>query len=59
MHTPDWHDEDLRSQEEKELFMEKPEAESGIKGIVARSLRQCRQFYMTHPEIWQTLSAKL
>jgi len=29
-----------------------------IKGISDRSLRQYRQFYLTYPQIWQTLSAK-
>lgn len=31
---------------------------SGIKGIAPRSLRLCRQFYMTYPDIWQSLIAK-
>ena len=29
-----------------------------IKGVSDRSLRQYRQFYLTYPQIWQTLSAK-
>ena len=30
----------------------------GLKGFSDRSLRQFRQFYLTYPEIWQTVSAK-
>lgn len=33
-------------------------ADSGMDGVAARSLRQYRQFYLTYPEIWQTLPAK-
>ena len=29
-----------------------------IRGVSDRSLRQYRQFYLTYPQIWQTLSAK-
>ena len=31
---------------------------TGMKGMAARTLRQCRQFYMIYPQIRQTLSAK-
>jgi hypothetical protein len=31
----------------------------GLKGFSDRSLRQYRQFYITYPQIWQTVSAKL
>lgn len=31
----------------------------GLKGFSDRNLRQFRQFYLTYPEIWQTVSAKL
>jgi hypothetical protein len=33
-------------------------AESGMDGMASRSLRQYRQFYLTYPDIRQTLSAK-
>lgn len=32
--------------------------EAGIEGMAARSLRLYRQFYLTCPQIWQTVSAK-
>ena len=32
--------------------------EAGIEGMAARSLRLYRQFYLTYPQIWQTLSTK-
>lgn len=32
--------------------------EAGIEGMAARSLRLYRQFYLTYPLIWQTVSAK-
>lgn len=32
--------------------------ETGIEGMAARSLRLYRQFYLTYPQIWQTVSAK-
>ncbi len=32
--------------------------EAGIEGMAARSLRLYRQFYLTYPQIWQTVSAK-
>lgn len=32
--------------------------QQSIKGVSDRSLRQYRQFYLTYPQIWQTLSAK-
>jgi hypothetical protein len=32
--------------------------ETGMKGIAPRSLRLYRQFYLTYPQIWQTVSAK-
>lgn len=32
--------------------------ESGMEGIAPRSLRLYRQFYLTYPQIWQTVSAK-
>jgi len=31
---------------------------TGMKGIAPRSLRLYRQFYLTYPQIWQTVSAK-
>ncbi len=31
----------------------------GIKGMADRTLRQYRQFYLTYPQIWQSLTAKL
>ncbi|KAB7726624.1 DUF1016 family protein [Rudanella paleaurantiibacter] len=31
----------------------------GIKGMADRTLRQYRQFYLTYPEIWQSVIAKL
>ena len=31
---------------------------AGMKGMAARTLRQFRQFYVTYPQIRQTLSAK-
>lgn len=30
----------------------------GVGGVAPRTLRQCRQFYLTYPEIWQSLTAK-
>ncbi len=33
--------------------------EAGAGGCASRSLRLYRQFYLTYPEIWQTVSAKL
>lgn len=33
-------------------------ARAGIGGVAARSLRLCRQFYLTYPQIRQTLSAE-
>lgn len=32
--------------------------EAGVDGCASRSLRLYRQFYLTYPEIWQTVSAK-
>ena len=32
--------------------------EAGVDGMAARSLRLYRQFYVTYPQIWQTVSAK-
>jgi predicted nuclease of restriction endonuclease-like (RecB) superfamily len=32
--------------------------QAGIDGMAARSLRLYRQFYITYPQIWQTVSAK-
>jgi predicted nuclease of restriction endonuclease-like (RecB) superfamily len=32
--------------------------QAGIEGMAARSLRLYRQFYVTYPQIWQTMSAK-
>jgi len=32
--------------------------EAGIEGMAARSLRLYRQFYLTCPQIWQTVLAK-
>jgi predicted nuclease of restriction endonuclease-like (RecB) superfamily len=32
--------------------------DTGVGGLAARTLRQCRQFYLAYPAIWQTLSAK-
>jgi hypothetical protein len=32
---------------------------NGIKGLDERSLRSCRLFYQTYPQIWRTASAKL
>lgn len=31
----------------------------GIKGLRSRELNTCRKFYITYPQIWRTLSAKL
>jgi predicted nuclease of restriction endonuclease-like (RecB) superfamily len=31
----------------------------GIKGMADRTLRQYRQFYLTYPQIWQSVNAKL
>ena len=31
----------------------------GIKGLDAQSLRSCRTFYSTYPQIWQTVTEKL
>ena len=31
---------------------------AGVEGMAARSLRLYRQFYLTYPQIWQTVSAK-
>ena len=31
---------------------------TGVGGLAPRTLRQCRQFYLTYPEIWQSLTAK-
>lgn len=33
-------------------------ASAGIFGLASRTLRQCRQFYVTYPGMWQALSAK-
>jgi predicted nuclease of restriction endonuclease-like (RecB) superfamily len=33
-------------------------ATQGVPGLAARTLRQCRQFYVTYPGIWRSLSAK-
>jgi len=33
--------------------------EKGIKGLDIRTLRACRTFYNTYPQIWRTLTAKL
>jgi benzoyl-CoA reductase/2-hydroxyglutaryl-CoA dehydratase subunit BcrC/BadD/HgdB len=33
--------------------------EKGVKGLNLRTLRNCRTFYITYPQIWQTLSAEL
>ena len=30
----------------------------GVGGLAPRTLRQCRQFYLTYPKIWQSLTAK-
>jgi predicted nuclease of restriction endonuclease-like (RecB) superfamily len=32
--------------------------ETGMEGVAPRSLRLYRQFYLTYPQIWQTVSAK-
>ncbi len=32
--------------------------EAGVEGCASRSLRLYRQFYLTYPEIWQTVSTK-
>ena len=32
--------------------------ETAMEGMAARSLRLYRQFYLTYPQIWQTVSAK-
>jgi hypothetical protein len=32
--------------------------ETGMEGMAPRSLRLYRQFYLTYPEIWQTVSAE-
>ena len=32
--------------------------EAGVEGCASRSLRLYRQFYLTYPKIWQTMSAK-
>jgi len=34
-------------------------AEKGLKGVVPTSLRMCRSFYLTYPQIQQTLSVEL
>lgn len=33
-------------------------ASARIVGLASRTLRQCRQFYVTYPGLWQSLSAK-
>ena len=33
-------------------------ASARIAGLASRTLRQCRQFYVTYPRMWQALSAK-
>ena len=33
-------------------------ASAPIVGLASRTLRQCRQFYVTYPGMWQALSAK-
>ena len=33
--------------------------EKGVKGLDARTIRACRKFYNTYPQIWGTLSPKL
>ena len=39
--------------------MAKKIKEKSIKGLDVKTLRTCRVFYNTYPQIWQTVSAKL